>query len=223
MSRAAADQIIGSLKEKPNLVMCLATGASPARTYEFLVQAQREKRADFSKCTAVKLDEWGSLAPEHPATCEHYLQKHFIEPLNFSEDRYISFRGDATDPQAECKQVQKQIEDIGGIDLCILGLGLNGHLGLNEPAEFLQPGVHVAQLTAETQSHQMIGSTETKPSFGITLGMADLLNSGEIIMLISGARKKEQQKRFFEARIDTSFPASFLHLHRNVAVFTDIE
>lgn len=223
LSRAAADRIIEKLAENPRLVICLATGASPARTYELLADARREKKADFSFCRAVKLDEWGGLPPEHPATCEHYLRKYFIEPLGISEDRYLRFRGDVADPEAECKRVQAKIQELGGIDLCILGLGMNGHLGLNEPADFLQADVHVAQLTAETQAHQMIGSTDTKPTFGITLGMANLLSSKEILMLVSGSRKKEQQKRLLEARVSTSFPASFLHLHQNVTVFTDIE
>ncbi len=97
------------------------------------------------------MDEWGGLGAEHPATCEYYLRELLLKPLNIEAHQYISFRPDAIEPEQECERIERQLGAIGPIDLCILGLGANGHLGFNEPAAQMTPSVHVAQLAAMTQ------------------------------------------------------------------------
>ncbi len=133
MSRHSADLVIDEIRRRPNLLLCTAAGSTPVRTYEMLAGKKLAEPRLFDELRVLKLDEWGGLEMDHPATCENYLQKRLIRPLNLSSERYIAFRSDANDPQAECGRIQALLEKNAPIDVCVLGLGLNGHLGLNEP------------------------------------------------------------------------------------------
>src|SRR5687767_12343628 len=137
MSRRAAEFIVAEIRARPDLLLCTATGSSPTRTYELLAEHHLREPALFGRLRVIKLDEWGGLPPDDPGTCEAYLRRHLIEPLQISPDRYHTFRGDAPDPEAECRAVQRTLRDHGPVDLCILGLGINGHVGFNEPADAL--------------------------------------------------------------------------------------
>ncbi len=223
LSKAAALRIIATVKENPESLICIATGSTPTRCYELLADSVDEQRNPFQQARIVKLDEWGSLPDDHPASCEFYIQKFLLKPLKIKTENYIAFKADAPDKTAECDRVEAALQEKGPIDLSVLGLGINGHLGFNEPASYLQPGIHVAKLTDQTQQHPMIQSAESKPSFGYTLGMANLLQSKMIILLVSGEHKRGQLKRLLDKKMDTEFPASFLWLHPNVHLFSDIE
>ena len=111
----------------------------------------------------------------------------------------------------------------GPIDLCLLGLGLNGHLGLNEPAEHLSPSWHVTALSQDSLDHSMLEVSKVRPSFGLTLGMSDLLQSKHILLLVSGSHKKDALRKLFDKEITSFFPGSFLWLHTNVTVLCDLE
>jgi galactosamine-6-phosphate isomerase len=113
----------------------------------------------------------------------------------------------------ECEKIQEKLEAVGPVDLCILGLGMNGHLALNEPTEYLHPHCHIAQLSAMSLQHQMISEMEIKPAYGLTLGMADILQSKKILILINGSQKKWIVSKLLQRKINTSLPASFLWLH----------
>lgn len=222
LSKAAADRIISSVRENPDLKICLATGSSPTRCYEILGDMARGEKGLFSGLRVIKLDEWGALPPDHPATCEYYIRKHFIEPLEVDPKRYLSFRGNADDREHECTRFRTELEKLGSIDVSVLGLGLNGHLGFNEPAEVLQPFVHIAKLSPESQQHSMVSSAGSKPDFGYTIGMADLLQSRLIILIVNGSKKKAQLERLLTQKIDPKFPATFLWLHPNCELYTDL-
>ncbi len=223
LCKAAAERMHSVVNSNPRAVICLATGASPVGLYKNVVELGREELEKYSKIHVVKLDEWGGLTDSHPSTCESYLRKHFIEPLQVSHDRYTSFKASATDHTAECRRIQAELERLGQIDLCVLGLGTNGHLGLNEPAPYLMAHVHLANLTEQTQQHSMLETSSQKPTFGFTLGMADLMRSKKIFLIVSGEKKVKQLKRLLTPEIDTNFPASFLWMHPDVELFTDIE
>jgi galactosamine-6-phosphate isomerase len=221
LSREAASMIISELKKYKSALLCAATGGSPTGTYEQLKQSFILQQKLFSNLRVIKLDEWGGLSMDNPATCECYLQKHLIGPLQISDDRYISFKSDPENPETECKRIHDELSKQGPIDICILGLGMNGHLALNEPGFTLEPQVHVAKLSASSQTHPMISGEGIKPSYGLTLGMGDILQSSFILMLISGAKKKEITSSFLNGKISTSLPASFLKLHSNTVCLVD--
>lgn len=221
MSQSAAAFLAEETRRKPNTLFCLATGASPARTYELLALHNRQQPGLFGRAHWLKLDEWGGLAMDDPASCEADLRAKVIEPLHISPGRYFGWQSRPPDPAVESSRVADWLAANGPIDVCMLGVGTNGHLGLNEPAEALQPGPHVAELSETSVSHSMLKSACNRPQFGLTLGMADLLQSRKIVLLVSGGHKAEPLRRFFTREITTRFPASFLWLHPAVTIFCD--
>jgi galactosamine-6-phosphate isomerase len=220
MSRRAAVFVERAVRKEPELLLCLATGSSPTRMYQVLGETSAKEPSLFSRATVIKLDEWGGLPPEHPATCETYLRRHVLAPLGVTVDRYVGFRADARDPRAECERVAAAL---GGrrIGLSVLGLGVNGHLGFNEPGDALHAHAHVASLSAESQAHPMVRETGAVVSFGLTLGMADLLHSRRVLLLVNGPHKREPLRRLLSGEITTRFPASLLWLHPDVTCVFD--
>jgi len=223
MSSLAASLVRETLKEKPDLLLCAATGSSPEGLYQELRATARLDKELFEQLRILKLDEWGGLPANHPVSCEYFLRKKLLDPLSIPQERYISFDSDPENPEAECKRIRFKVESEGPIDICILGLGRNGHLGLNEPAPKLEPFCHVAALTAESLQHPMIASLESKPSYGLTLGMKEILASRKIIMLVSGKEKKHMAEKFLEGKVSTELPASFLWQHKQVECLVDRE
>ncbi|NJN27404.1 MAG: galactosamine-6-phosphate isomerase [Cyclobacteriaceae bacterium] len=221
ISLAATNIILGQLLTKKNSLLCLATGQSPTGTYHMLTREYTADPGLFDQLRIIKLDEWGNVAMDHPMMCESYLQKHVIGPLHIDSDRYLSFNSMAQNPDAECDRMQHLLEEQGSIDLCVLGLGRNGHLALNEPARSLKAGCHVAKLATSTLQHDMIAGMEQKPTYGFTLGMVDIMKSKKIILLISGSQKAKITRALFNRRISTNLPASMLWLHPNVICLAD--
>ncbi len=220
VSRHAADRIVDRLRQEPAALLCLACGATPIRTYELLAQQGSREPSLFAKCRVIKLDEWGGLPPGDPATCEVQLRSKLIEPLRLHE-RYVSFNSQPQDPKAECARVANWLLEHGPIDTCVLGLGVNGHIGFNEPAAYLEPHAHVAQLSQASLEHAMLGQTTHRPIYGLTLGMADLVQSRQVLLLVTSSAKREALHRFLTGPITTEFPASMLQLHPNFAVLCD--
>ena len=215
---AIASSIIGeAIKQKPNLLLCAATGNSPTETYQQLIS--RKADVDFSQLRIIKLDEWGGVPMTYPNTCEQYLQYHLIKPLGISSDRYFAFHSNAESPENEITKMQTILANNGPIDVCTLGLGLNGHIALNEPASHLLPDCHIATLSTKSMQHSMAIGMPVKPSYGLTMGMADIMKARLIVLLISGQNKKEIISRFLSKEITTQLPASFLWLHPNVKCF----
>ena len=221
MSRQAAARVIAAATAKSDFLLCAPTGNSPAGLYEVLIR-ERGKNPDFFRSLrVVKLDEWLGVPPGDPVSCEHYLQNRLVGPLAIAAERYLSFDSETKDPVLECARISAELERQGPIDVCILGLGSNGHVALNEPAPSMQPNCHVAKLSAETLGHAMFGGRDAKPAFGLTLGMGDILASRKILLLVTGRGKERAIARFLEATVTTDLPASFLWLHQDVEVLLD--
>jgi galactosamine-6-phosphate isomerase len=216
LSQKARDIIISEINKKKNILLCAATGGTPTGTYELLSEEYRGKPELFDQLRIIKLDEWGAMPMNHPATCEHYLQSHLIRTLHISASRYISFESNPTDPKKECERIQEKLDQEGPIDLCILGLGMNGHLAFIEPADYLQPYCHIARLSVESLKHQMVSEMQVKPAYGLTLGMADIMHSKRVLLLVNGIQKRTILSSFLSKRVSTSLPASFLWLHPEV-------
>jgi galactosamine-6-phosphate isomerase len=220
VSRHAADWLIERLRQNPATLICLAAGSTPARTYELLAQEGAKEPSLFKHCRIMKLDEWGGLPPGDPATCDVQLRTTLVSPLNLAE-RYVAFESNPPDPDAECVRIANWLDKNGPIDIAVLGLGINGHLGFTEPAEYLQPFAHVAELSQASLSHAMLAKAAVRPTYGLTLGMADLIQSRRILLLVTGPKKREPLQKLLSGRITTEFPASMLQLHTDVHLLCD--
>lgn len=222
LSRYAADTIVELLRVKPDSLLCAASGSTPTRTYELLVEHFLAEPDLFDQLRVIKLDEWGGLSSDDPASCEHHLRTTLVDPIGL-EKRYIAFDGRAPSPERECERIQSWLAGQGPIDICILGLGVNGHLGFNEPGDALWPHAHVTRLSESSLQHAMVRDRPDKPDYGVTLGMADLLQSRHIFLQVSGVSKREPMERLLSGAVCTHFPASFLHLHPHVLLLCDAE
>ncbi|MCZ2475060.1 glucosamine-6-phosphate deaminase [Aquirufa ecclesiirivi] len=221
LSEKASASIIQSVKEKPDLLFCAATGGSPTGMYAQMHQAHVADPSLFSAMRTIKMDEWGIIPSEHPDSCESYLKKHLLGPLDISEGRYVSFDTQVKDFQAECDRVQSYIEQEGPMDICILGLGKNGHIAFNEPGEYLQAPFHKAILAESTIQHDPALSQGAEPAFGLCVGMEGILQAKKIIFLITGKGKQDAYKTIMERKITTNCPATFLWMHPNVECYVD--
>ena len=221
MSQTASALLVEEIRNRPSLLLCASTGSSPTETYRLLAEHRRNDPMLFQHLRIIKLDEWGGLDMDDPGTCEHYLREHLVDPLEVPEKRYLAFRSDPKDPEAECRRIQTALLRQGPIDVCVLGLGRNGHIALNEPASTLRRFAHVADLSPSSLQHAMLQKGRQKPQFGLTLGMADILRSRMILLLVSGSHKREVMRSFLQGRVDSQFPGSFLWLHRNLICICD--
>jgi galactosamine-6-phosphate isomerase len=217
LNELASNMLISDLKENPQSLVCAATGNSPTGVYQKLVEKQGSIVVE--NLTFIKLDEWYGLGIGEAGSCEYYLHKNLLQPLQVSAERYIAFDGKSNEPEKECNRIAHYLDEHDPIDLCILGLGKNGHIAFNEPAEILQPRVHLATLSKPSLEHSMIKGNGEKIKYGLTLGMADILRSKKIILLVNGTHKREVMKRLLEQKISTQLPASFLWLHADVRCF----
>jgi galactosamine-6-phosphate isomerase len=221
MSRAAAARVIDPIALRKDSLLCAPTGHSPSGLYQQLVDKSRREPDFFRSVRIVKLDEWFGVAADDPGTCEYYLRTRLLDPLNIAPERYIAFNSVAADPGKECERIQRELQRHGAVDICLLGLGKNGHVGFNEPGPSLHPLCHVATLSQQTLRHPMIEARRTKPEYGLTLGMRDILNARKIILLITGQGKERVITEFLNGEVTTSLPATFLLLHSDVEVFID--
>jgi galactosamine-6-phosphate isomerase len=223
MSVRAAQLIVDDMRRDPHLLVGAATGSTPTRAYELLATMASDDAVGFGQIRLLKVDEWGGLSMDDPATCEVYLQQKFVRPLSIASERYLGWNSRPADADAECQRVARWLAEHGPIGLCVLGLGVNGHLAFNEPGDTLIPGPHVARLSNESLDHPMLHASRAIPSYGLTIGIADILRSRKILLLVSGAAKAAQLARLRESVVSTRFPASFLWLHPDVTIVCDRE
>jgi galactosamine-6-phosphate isomerase len=221
LSAQAAAVVLTEIERKPDLLLCAATGTSPIGLYEELVRTARAKPGLFAALRIIQLDEWGGIPEGGPGSAARYLRTRLLEPLGIPPERYISFSSTAADPSAECQRVRTALERASPIDLCILGLGVNGHIGFNEPGPVLLPHCHVARLSEDSRRHAMVRGMENPPRFGLTLGMQEILASRRILLLVAGEGKQQIVARLLSAEVSTMVPASFLWLHAHVDCLID--
>lgn len=215
LNKLVSELIIKELAKAQHTLFCTATGNSPTGIYRLL--AEKKNAIDAKKLSIIKLDEWYGLPMDHPATCEYYLQQHLLKPLGISS--YTAFDSKASDAEAECGRINQYLAKNGPIDLCLLGLGQNGHIAFNEPADFLQPHAHLAPLSETSLTHTMIQNSGADVKYGFTLGMADILQSRKILLPVFGKNKKDIMQQLSEGKISSRLPASFLWLHPDVECF----
>lgn len=223
MSERAAEIMVDFLKSKPDALFCVATGSSPTLSYELFIKKVKEQGIKTDRMRIVKLDEWCGLGGDNPATCEYYIREKLLRPLDIPEDRYIGFDGTNENAEEECGRIAAFLKENGGIDLCVLGIGRNGHLGLNEPCRELNPYVHKAVLQEITRGHSMLSSNGEAATAGYTIGIKDILNSKKVMLLITGADKKTPYENLKRDVISSEYPANYLKLHGDAVCIVDAE
>lgn len=217
LSAEAARLFREAIAGQQSPVACLATGHSPRGLYRHLAASGSK----YSHLNIVKLDEWLGLPADHPGSCETYLRQEVLEPLSIPDSKFFGFQSNPADTDAECRRMQGELTRLGQLDVCVLGIGKNGHLAMNEPAPVLQPHCHRARLAPGTQQHAMLAGSEITITEGLTLGMADVLHARLVLLLVSGPGKEEAFRRLQNPVVTTDLPASFLWLHPNVEVLAD--
>jgi len=224
LSSHAADAIIDCIKNKPMAVICLASGDTPRLTCSLFVQKVLEEKIDLSHCTFIGLDEWVGIPPENEGSCHYFFHTYIFGPLKLSPTQFYLFDALSNNLAEQCRQMDKIIADKGGIDLMIVGAGMNGHIGFNEPGVSIKNYAHVIELDEITQAvGQKYFNTPVTISKGITLGLQHLLESKQVIMLANGTKKAPVIKKAMEETISTQFPATVMRMHNNSLMMTDEE
>ncbi len=221
LSALAADLIGAQLLLKPRCVLGLATGSSPIGTYEKLVEAYQAGRLDFSQVRTVNLDEYCGLSGENPQSYRYFMDKHLFGQVNiFRENTHLP-NGAAADPEEESRRYEALVESLGGVDLQLLGIGHNGHIGFNEPTDSFPPVVHPVELTESTiqANSRLFDRIEDVPTKAITMGIGTILKADKIL-LIAGADKRAILEEALTGKVTPWVPASVLQLHRDVTVIT---
>ena len=223
-ARALAQRIATAITAKPALVLGLPTGRTPIRMYQELVALASHGRADCSRIRTFNLDEFLGIEPTHPGSYRMFMEDHFFKAARLHPDQVNFLNGAAADPDAECARYEAAIADAGGIDLQVLGIGTNGHIGFNEPAPQLQARTHRVRLKAETRRSNAAlfgGNPDAVPAEALSMGMATILQARSLVLLATGRSKAGCVERVVNGPITTDLPASFLQLHHDVEIMLD--
>jgi glucosamine-6-phosphate isomerase len=224
MSSAAAQMIIDRVNEKPNAFFGFATGDTPRLTYQLVTEMAKRERVDFSKCFIVGLDEWLGIPPDNSGSCHHFLHKYLFQPLNIDPSQFHLFNSMTTDEEEECKKMNKLIEDRGTIDFMVVGIGMNGHIGFNEPGTDVHSMAHVSTLDDTTRTvGRKYFQEEVSLTRGITLGLNQVMQSKTLLMMANGKKKAPVIKKVVEKEISNSLPASLIRRHNNGILMIDTE
>ncbi len=222
MSRQAAEHIIRFVHKKPDALLCLAGGNTPVLTYRYLEEAVAMGKVSFDRCRFVGLDEWIGLGREDEGSCQRLLYSALFEPIGIRQEQIIFFDAKADDLQAECKRVDELIRAQGAIDLMLLGLGVNCHLGFNEPGVRFDQYTHVTLLADVTkQVGQKYFLQKTELSRGITLGIRHVMETGTVLLIVNGENKAAAVRQLLKGSVTPDCPASILQNHPDCHVFLD--
>jgi len=223
MSKLTAKIVAEQIINKPNTVLGLATGSTPKGMYRELVRLYKKGKLDFSKVTTFNLDEYLGLSPGHPQSYHYYMYENLFNHVNIEEKNIHMPKGDTKDPVRECLNYEKEIEKVGGIDLQILGIGINGHVGFNEPDINLEVRTHIVQLSDDTiaANSRFFRNLNEVPKKAITMGIKTIMKSKKIILMAWGLEKKEAVLKAISRRINTKIPASLLQLHNDIILIVD--
>lgn len=225
MSKEAARFVAEAVKAKPDIVLGLPTGSTPIGMYKELIRLHKEEGLDFSQVTTFNLDEYRGLSSDHDQSYRYFMEDTFFKHVNIKPENINFLVGTAKDPEAECQRYEEAIEKVGGIDLMILGIGVNAHIGFNEPAKELPANSYVVQLAEETieANSRFFERKEDVPKEALTMGVGSILRSKRIILLANGSSKKDAIYGTTNGIVTTEVPGSLLQLHQDVVLFLDKE
>lgn len=220
MSRKAANIISAQVIAKPNCVLGLATGSSPVGTYKQLIDWYKKGDIDFSNVTSINLDEYVGLDGTNDQSYRYFMNTNLFDHINIDKNRTFVPNGCAEDINAECEAYDARIKEYGGIDLQLLGIGLDGHIGFNEPDDVFTKNTHLVDLDESTivANARFFESIDDVPRKAVTMGMGGIMNAKKILLVANGANKKEILEKAFFGPITPEIPASILQLHPDVTV-----
>ena len=221
---ALARRVADAVSRKPDLVLGLPTGRTPIPFYDELARLASSGGADFSRVTTFNLDEFLGVRPSDPGSYRSFMERHLFSHVDIQAHRIHFLDGSAADPAGECDRYEHAIEAAGGIDLQVLGIGTNGHIGFNEPAPELEARTHRVTLKPETRRSNaaLFGGDEARvPREALSMGVGTILRSRAIVLLANGAAKASCVERVVHGGVTTQLPASFLQLHHDVDLMVD--
>lgn len=223
VSRVAANIISAQVIMKPDCVLGLATGSTPIGTYEQLIRWYEKGDLDFSQVHSINLDEYRGLSPENDQSYRYFMNRHLFDSINIDKKNTFVPNGMEEDREKACREYDEIIRSHGGIDMQILGLGHNGHIGFNEPGSAFGKETHCVKLTESTISAnaRFFASVDDVPKEAYTMGIKSIMQAKKIVVIVSGESKNEIVKRAFTGPITPEVPASVLQLHNDVILVGD--
>ncbi len=223
MSKIAGEMILRQIEKKRNSVLGLATGSTPIGTYQHLIQAYRERRVSFAEVTTFNLDEYVGLDEKHPNSYHYFMRTELLDHIDIPDGLSHLPTVESIDLQSECEHYESLIVNVKGIDLQLLGIGVNGHIGFNEPGTSFSSRTHVVELTETTRraNVRFFNSIDEVPTHAVSMGIDTIMRSREIILLISGESKAEVLDRLLREDVTEEIPASILKRHNNVTLIAD--
>ncbi len=223
MSRQAADRIASWVTSDPACVLGLATGTTPIGLYADLVEDCAQGKVSFSEVTTFNLDEYRGLDPEHDQSYRYFMKKHLFDHIDIDQARTHVPEGSNPDADVVCAAYEEAIKKAGGIDLQLLGLGPNGHIGFNEPEDTFPATTHCVDLTQSTieANSRLFDSIDDVPRQAYTMGIGTIMAARSVLMVVEGAHKAEIVKRAFFGPVTPHVPASILQFHQDVTIIVD--
>ena len=223
MSAKAAEIFAEQIKAKPDCVLGLATGSTPEGLYANLAKANEKGEIDFAAVRTVNLDEYYPITPDNDQSYRYFMNAQLFDRVNINKANTFVPDGTAKDVDAFCKAYEERIDAMGGIDMQLLGIGRNGHIGFNEPDGELVPFTHLTSLTPSTieANARFFASEADVPKHALTMGIQSVFKAKRVVMLVSGKDKAEALKAMIEGNLNTLCPASLLKLHPDVTVICD--
>jgi glucosamine-6-phosphate isomerase len=224
LSVKTAEQIAAIINAKPDALLCFPAGETSVGTFEHLIKLNKKGEISFKKCRIVGLDEWANIGTMKSENCFSFLKKHFFDHIDYSVKNLCFFDGESSDLEKECVTTDAFIKKYGPIDMVLLGAGMNGHLGLNEPGTSFDLYSHIVDLDETTKIvGQKYFSDRVTLTKGITLGVKFFMEAKTMILQLNGDRKAEVVKRLIEGEVSPDFPASSLKAHSNSFLLLDKE
>ena len=225
MSRKAANIISAQIILKPNCVLGLATGSSPIGIYKQLIEWYHKGDLNFSEVKTVNLDEYKGVSDDNPQSYHYFMNHNFFQHINIDTKNTNLPNGLALDTEQECERFNEVITQLGGIDLQLVGIGHNGHIGFNEPGESFEKGTHCVELTLSTleANSRLFGEGEQMPTHAYTMGIKTIMLAKKILLVVSGEEKAEILAKALTGPITPNVPASILQLHPDFTVVVDAE
>ncbi len=223
LSAKAAKVVAGQIWIKPNCILGLATGSTPEGLYERLIEYYNQGELDFSEVKSFNLDEYYPLSPENEQSYRYFMNEKLFNHINIDKENTFVPNGETDNPVEECENYDKMIDAAGGVDLQVLGIGQNGHIGFNEPDENLISTTHVSWLTESTinANARFFSDKKDVPTKAITMGIASILKAKKIILLASGESKREAVRALLDENITTNNPATMLKVHSDITLICD--
>lgn len=223
VSAYTSQRILQKIQEKPNAVLGLATGSTMKPVYANLVQFLQQNPVDVSQLTTFNLDEYLGLSGEHAQSYNYFMCEHLFNRLGSPIGRFNLPDGLAEDIESACQAYSDVIKVMGGLDLQLLGIGSNGHIGFNEPYTSFASRTHQVELSEQTRidNSRFFTDKSQMPTHAITLGIQDILDAKEVLLVATGSNKAEIMAKVFHSEIDEALPASALKKHKNVTIILD--